>query len=79
MESITVRVDDYLPLSVTFRLEDSLEVSVHEEEKTINSPKDAPLSNDEENDPVSKGIRANPKTKHLVTTDVRTIEDELQQ
>ena len=49
MESVNMRVDDYPPLSETSRLEDPHVMSVLEEEKTLNSPKDAPPSNDEEN------------------------------
>ena len=52
MKSINVEVDDYLPPSDTSRLKDPPMVSVHEEKKTLNSPKDASLSCDEENDPV---------------------------
>ena len=56
VESINVRVDDYLPLRDIFRPEDPLVVSVHEEEKTLNSPKDAPPTSDKEKYPVPTDV-----------------------
>ena len=49
MESTNVQVDDYLPLRETSRPEDPPLVSVLEKEKTLNNPKYAPPSIDEEN------------------------------
>ena len=54
-------------------------VSVHEEEKTLNGPKHAPTSNNEENNPISTKVRTILEVEHLGTPDVRTIEDALQQ
>ena len=60
MASISVRVDDYLPPSDISRPEDPHVVLIHEEEKTLNSPKDVQPSNDEENDPSSTDVRIIP-------------------
>ena len=79
MESINVRVNDYLSPSDTSRLEDPPMVSVSEEEKTLNGTKNAPPSNDEENDQASINVQIIPKVEHLFTTDVWTIEDAIQQ
>ena len=79
MEPINVRVNDYLPPRDTSRLEDPPTISFHEEEKTLNSPKNAPPSSDKENDQVSTNVQTIPEVKHPVITDVRTTEDALQQ
>ena len=50
MESINVRVDDFLPPSEASRPKDPPIVSVLEKEKTLNSPKDTPPSIYEENE-----------------------------
>ena len=46
MESINVRVDDYLPLIDSTKPEDPPVGSHHEEGNILNIPKDAPSSSD---------------------------------
>ena len=78
MESINVQVDEYFPPSETFRLEEPHVVSVLEGEKTLNSPKDTPPSNDEENEQVLEDVRTIMEAGHSVIVDVRTKKDSLQ-
>ena len=70
IKSINVRVNDYLPPRDTSRLEDPSAVSVHEEEKTLNSPKNAHPSSDEENEKVSTYIQTILEVEHPVIADV---------
>ena len=54
-------------------------VSILEKEKTLNNPKDAPPSSDEENEPLSIDIRTILEVGHPIIVHVRMIEDSLQQ
>ena len=75
MESINVRVDDYPPRIDPFRIEDPSMGSIHEERNAFNIPKDALPLSDKESDLISTYVRIIPKLEHLVTEEVRTIED----
>ena len=79
IESINVKVDDYLPPSETSRLEDPPVVLVLEKEKTLNNIKEAPPSSDEENERFSVDVQAIPEARHLISTDARVTEDSLHQ
>ena len=74
MKSINVRVDDYLPPLDSFRIEDPFVGLVHEVGNTLNIPKDALFSSDED-DPVSTKVWTILDSEHLVIDKVRTIEE----
>ena len=54
-------------------------VSVLKDEKSLNSPKDAPSSSDKENKRVSTNIRTIPEVGHPIIASVRKTKDFLQQ
>ena len=62
IESINVRVDDYLPPIDSSKPEDPLVGLLHEEGNALNIPKDAPPSSDRGRGIVSTDVRTIPKS-----------------
>ena len=74
-----MQVDDSHPSSDTSRPDDPLVMSVLEEKKTLNSPKDTPPSIDEENEQASTNIETISEAGHPIIADVQTTKDSLEQ
>ena len=75
MESINVRVFDYLTSIDSSKAEDHSVGSLHEEGNILHIPKDVPPTSDKGRGTVSTNVRTIPKSEHLVIKDARTIED----
>ena len=70
IESINVRVNDYLPPIDSSKLEDPLVGSLHEEVNILNIPKDASPSSDGGRCTISTDVQTDLVGEHPVIEDV---------
>ena len=75
MESINVRVDDYLTSTNSSRKKDPHVGFLHEDGNILIIPKDAPPSSDRERGTISTDVRIVLEGEHLVFEEVRTTKD----